>query len=257
MNKFKFYISYNNLVILLKKLINKLYAKNFKPVNYSNYPILDIKSYISEKNKELYRETLGYEKIINKIAYDKLFNVKLDIGYRFSKSKGEMIGGGAYELIYYLSRQFKPETYLETGVGAGFITHSILTAIQKNNLGNLYSSDFPYYKVKNAESYIGILLDIEQKKNFNIYIQGDRFNLPKIIKKISHIDLIHYDSDKSYTEKQWFFNYIKPYISSRSIIVIDDIQDDRFFLDYVKANNIEKFEIFQCDNKFVGVINNH
>ena len=91
MNKFKFYISYNNLVIILRRLINKLHAKNFKPINYSNYPILDI----------------------------------------------------------------------------------------------------------------------------------------------------------------------KPYISSRSIIVIDDIQDDRFFLDYVKANNIEKFEIFQCDNKFVGVINNH
>ena len=257
MSKYKFYFKYSNLFVLSKKLFNKFSFKNYKPFDYSNYQILDIKDYILKKNRKIFEETLQYEKIIRNIAYEKLFNVIPDIGYKFSKSKGEMIGGGAFELIYYLSRQYRPKVYLETGVGAGFITHSILTAIRKNNLGILYSSDFPYYKVTNSKSYIGILLDAEEKQNANIYIQGDRFNIPKIIKKISHIDLIHYDSDKSYTEKKWFFSYIKPYISSSTIIVIDDIQDDEFFLDYIKENNIQKFEIFGCDNKFVGVINNN
>ena len=254
----KFFLDHKNLYIMGLKVLNKFsHAKNYKPVKFNDKKIFNIRNYIKTIDHQLYLETLEYEKILNKIAYDKLFNIKFDIGYRFSKTKGEIIGGGAYDLIYFLSKKFKPKTIIETGVGAGFATHSILSAIEKNNFGSLFSSDFPYFKVSDPLKYIGMLLDENQKKFFNIKTKGDRFNIPQFIKSIKHIDFIHYDSDKSYSGKKWFFNFIKPYISPKTIIVIDDIQDDSFFLDYINENKIVNFKIFKCDNKYVGLINNN
>ena len=67
-------------------------------------------------------------------------------------------GGGAYNIIYFLTRLIKPKIIFETGVGAGYSTYAFLTAIKENNLGTLYSSDFPYFRLNKPERYIGFLV---------------------------------------------------------------------------------------------------
>ena len=70
------------------------------------------------------------------------------------------LGGGAdYPLLYFLTRYLNPENVLETGVAAGFSSYAILSALQKNRKGTLYSSDFPYLRIKNPERYIGIVVE--------------------------------------------------------------------------------------------------
>ena len=141
-------------------------------------------------------------------------------------------------------------------MGAGFSSNAILSGIKKNKKGKLYSSDFPYFRIPNAEKYIGILVKKKLKKNWNLFIDGDRINLFNIKKKIKNkrIDLIHYDSDKSYIGKSFFFKSISEYIKTNAIIIIDDIQDDKFFLDYIEENKFKNFKIFKFKNKFLGLI---
>ena len=89
-------------------------------------------------------------------------------------------GGGNSPLLYFLVRSMRPRIVVETGVAAGFSSSAILTALKENGEGILYSSDFPYFRIKNPEKYIGLLVDEELKGNWTCLKQGDRFNLPEI-----------------------------------------------------------------------------
>mgnify|MGYP007000273262 len=63
----------------------------------------------------------------------------------------------------------------------------------------LYSSDFPYFRIKDPEKYIGIVVEKSLRKNWNLFIEGDENNLPKILKTAKKIDILSYDSDKTYS----------------------------------------------------------
>ena len=78
----------------------------------------------------------------------------------------------------------EPKTILETGVAAGFSSQSFLSALAKNGSGKLYSSDYPYFRIPNPEKYIGIVVDKELQNNWELYIEGDKANLDKIIRKL-------------------------------------------------------------------------
>ena len=72
----------------------------------------------------------------------------------------------------------------------------------------MYSSDFPYFRLNNPEQYIGILAKNESNiMDWSLDIRGDDIAVNEI-KKIgnSPIDIIHYDSDKSYSGRD---NFIK------------------------------------------------
>jgi predicted O-methyltransferase YrrM len=219
-----------------KKSITKIIKKKSSLINF-----------MKKKDKKIYLESQNFYKDLKKESVLKLKNINYDLG-----------GGGASNLLYFLVRKYKPKIVLESGVGAGFSSNAILSGINKNKKGTLYSSDFPYFRIPNAEKYIGILVKKKLKKKWNLYIDGDRINLLKIKKKIRNkkIDLIHYDSDKSYFGKSFFFKSISEYIKTNSIIIIDDIQDDNFFFDYIEENKFKNFKIFKFKNKFLGLIYN-
>ncbi|MDG2397249.1 MAG: class I SAM-dependent methyltransferase [Flavobacteriaceae bacterium] len=162
-------------------------------------------------------------------------------------------GGGCHLLIYFLVRYLKPKIILETGVAAGFSSLSILKAIEKNKRGKLYSSDFPYFRIKNPEKYIGILVDKEKYLNWRLEIEGDAINIPKFKSEFNKIDLFHYDSDKTYQGKKNILKLIKNRLSINSTLIFDDIQDDIFFYELVSKSNLNS-KIFKIGNKYVGLL---
>ena len=74
-------------------------------------------------------------------------------------------GGGALDLLYFLTRYSKPKIVLETGVVAGHSSKTILTAIGKNGEGHLYSSDFPYFRLKSQKNLSVCWLMIPSNRN--------------------------------------------------------------------------------------------
>jgi LytS/YehU family sensor histidine kinase len=74
-------------------------------------------------------------------------------------------------------------------------------------------------------------------KNWYLDIEGDDKALPEILKRIgeNNIDLIHYDSDKSYNARNKALKIFESKInSSNTIIIFDDIQDNLHFKDLVE-----------------------
>lgn len=164
-------------------------------------------------------------------------------------------GGGNYVFLYFLTRLKKPSCVVETGVAAGFSSSAFLNAMDENGNGHLYSSDFPYFRIENPEQYIGILVEEKLKKRWSLLIDGDKNNIPIIKRGLNSIDILHYDSDKSYEGREYVFNSLREQIHGDSIIIYDDIEDNNHFYDLSKRLN-RKCIVFEFEGKHVGVIGN-
>lgn len=163
-------------------------------------------------------------------------------------------GGGAFPFLYFLTRYTKPNCIVETGVAAGFSTCAFLSAINANGRGRLYSSDFPYLRLPNPERFIGVLVKRSHKRNWKLYVDGDEKNLPKILIKVDQVDIFHYDSDKSYSGRKAAVSVVESKMSKNGIILLDDIQDNSHFHDYVMTKGVPSWCIFMFKKKYVGMI---
>lgn len=230
-------------IVILKKLFRRLVITKYKSdLKWLKTNSEDQQFYMQQSDNKLYDETIAVLKLLSNKYQKKIENLDVKLG-----------GAANCDLIYFLIRKLKPEIIFETGVAAGFSSSAILTAIKKNKIGTLYSSDFPYFRMDNPEKYIGILVDSNLHKNWNLEIEGDELNIKKFLKQVEKIDFFHYDSDKSYSGKKLVFNLVKSKMKVGSVFVFDDIQDDRFFKDTVEELAYN-FKVFKFRNKFIGLI---
>jgi hypothetical protein len=71
---------------------------------------------------------------------------------------------------------------------------------------------------------------------------------------VEEVDLFHYDSDKSYSGRKFALTTISPSLNPQGIILMDDIQDNSFFYDYVEETRPNSWYVFNFQKKFVGMI---
>ena len=241
-------IKRKNISIIIDKILIRILESSSNKKNHSR----NIKwckdhsepydSFLKSLDPDLWAETQTICKKIEDNAHKKLEQINIDLG-----------GGGNYPLLYFFTRYTNAETIVETGVAAGWSSQAILTAMQTNNTGKLYSSDFPYFRQDSPEKLVGYLVDDELKENWSLAIDGDQNNLPEFLTKIKEIDLFHYDSDKSYKGRSFASNLIIPKCHKNSVIIFDDIQDNSHFKDYV-TNSKTPFKVFEFQGKYVGLI---
>jgi hypothetical protein len=92
-------------------------------------------------------------------------------------------------------------------------------------------SDFPYFRLPNPESSIGRVVTDELKDNWQLHIEGDEVNLPRILAQVPRVDPFHYDSDKSYSGRSFAVNLIREKLAADGLIVMDDVTDNAWFVD--------------------------
>ena len=236
----------NYFLVIVKKIFKK-FEKNTS-VEAKKWAVENNKRSIEEffcsVDAPLYDEIKIEIKSIQEFAQNKISKLTVPLG-----------GGGNYILLYFLIRKFKLFNIVETGVAAGWTSLAILRALKKNGKGFLYSSDFPYFRLRNPEKYIGIMVPEELKKNWRLEILGDEKNIKKFKLEIDYADIILYDSDKRYSGKINFFKAINNLIRPNSIIVVDDLHNDSFFLEYVNEKKCKNWFIVESKRKhIVGII---
>ena len=97
--------------------------------------------------------------------------------------------------------------------------------------------------------------DEKNKENWFLDIRGDEVALPEIMKKLNNqdIDILHYDSDKSYSGRVNALEILSSKLNSKTIIIFDDIQDNLHFRDFVKINN-KSYSVLEFEGKFIGIV---
>lgn len=207
----------------------------------------DFSTYAETLNNDLWQEALEYSKLLEQHSQEVLSKLDVKLG-----------GGGFYPLIYFITRYLKPETILETGVAAGYSSHAFLSALRKNKEQNqiaseLYSSDFPYFRLDEPEKYIGILVPEELQEDWHLFIDGDAKNLPQILNKVEKVDLFHYDSDKRYAGRKKAMELVSPKLAQDAIVIMDDIDDNAFFMELCQSSD-RQYRIFEFGGKYIGLL---
>lgn len=238
----------SRFLVMLKKLGKRILEKEDQRDKDQNLKWLrsesrDLKKFAISLDAEIWEESEKASRLLETHAKKILENIEYDLG-----------GGGAHPLLYFITRYMEPSVVVETGVAAGFSSSSFLTAIKANGRGRLYSSDFPYFRIPNPEQYVGIVVEETLRDGWELLIDGDETNLPRIVNSADEIDIFHYDSDKSYSGRKFAISTIASSLSNRSVILMDDIQDNSFFFDYVQEMKPESWFVFEFENKYVGMV---
>lgn len=235
----------SNYLIMANKLFNKR-ERNTESVAtaWAESHTTDYNRYVQSIDPALAEESTLFAKRLSIQSKIKLKNMPYSVG-----------GGSFNQLLYFFARLKKPATLLETGVAAGSSTQTLLSTIELNGMGKLYSSDFPYCKYPNPESLVGYLVDDHLKENWELSIEGDRIALPAFLARLGQIDFFHYDSDKSYAGRTFAFEQVLPRMSKNSTIIMDDIQDNVFFRDWVESTQ-QTYFVFNSHAKYIGIVPN-
>lgn len=215
----------------------------------------------SEQNLDWIKANLqDFPSIARQIDCD-LWNQTEEFGRRLRVRARETLGGqriarageAFYSLLYFVTRHMVPECIIETGVAAGYSSQAFLEGIKHNGKGRLFSTDFPLFRNQDPEHAIGILVDEHLKEFWELHTEGDEVGLRSIVKTVSAVDVFHYDSDKSYAGRASAVSVVKPRLHPRSIFIMDDIQDNSWFHDYVKMEQRDDFATFQFSGKYIGL----
>lgn len=246
-NIFRAAVKPSQLTVMLKKVVRRVFDSRGSLTEKENLAWLanncsDFSIVASKLDLDLWNESRTFESELKTHANKVLAELDVDLG-----------GGGYYPMIYFLVRHLKPETVVETGVAAGFSSSAALSAMKKNQSGKLLSSDFPYFRLPNPERYIGVVVADDLKKRWELFVEGDDANLPKIMEVVSSIDLLHYDSDKSYSGRETAIETLRSRFTDNTVLIMDDIQDNSFFYDYVKQCSDKPWYVFKFEGKYIGV----
>ena len=172
-----------------------------------------------------------------------------------NNSESNFGGPGHVDLIYTICERFNIKNAIETGVAYGWSSASILRSLSKRD-GKLISIDMPMLK-QTDYNLIGIAVEKEFQKSWELRREPDRFGLPRAIKSVGKkLELVHYDSDKSYYGRKWSQEKIWSNLKSGGIFISDDIEDNTAFQEFVMRHNLE-YSILKFDGKFVGVLKKH
>ena len=126
---------------------------------------------------------------------------------------------------YALVKLLKPATVVETGVGAGVSSWTILKAMEENGTGRLVSIDLP---TPNTELLpdVGYLVPAELRHRWDLRTGPSNRLLPLVLKEFGEIDIFQHDSRHSYSNQ--LSEYITSWASIKKsgILVSDDVSND-------------------------------
>lgn len=135
---------------------------------------------------------------------------------------------------YALVRALRPAAVVETGVAYGITSTVILAALRANGVGRLYSIDLPPLG-KDADMYVGALVPSELKERWQLHRGLSRRVLPPLLAQVGEVGLFVHDSLHTYSNISRELETVMPYLSSTSVVVVDDIDKNAAFQEWVLA----------------------
>ena len=152
-----------------------------------------------------------------------LISQNKDPGMNIKWSATSELAATAYTLI----RIFKPETVVETGVGAGVSSWTILHALEENRAGRLISIDLPTPNTDLLPE-VGYLVPPELRHRWDLRIGPSQQLLPQVLVELGAIDMFQHDSRHSYSNQFREYQSAWPFIKSGGMLISDDVSNDAF-----------------------------
>ena len=129
---------------------------------------------------------------------------------------------------YVLVKLLKPDIVVETGVGAGVSSWTILKAMEENGQGRLISIDLP---TPNTELLpeVGYLVPAELRHRWNLRFGPSHRLLPQVLTELVEIDMFQHDSRHSYSNQLREYQTAWPFIKTGGMLISDDVSNDALY----------------------------
>ncbi|MBI2165012.1 MAG: class I SAM-dependent methyltransferase [Chloroflexi bacterium] len=182
----------------------------------------------SKDDLEKYAQELRSE-----MLYERLVKSLDEAGAR----RGAMVGPFRAPLLYIICRALRPEILVETGTSSGLSTALILSALEKNGQGRLYSIDYPFDvhgTTLPPGRETGWLVPQHLRQRWELVIGKSQDKLPTLLKGTGQIDLFLHDSEHTYEAMLWEFKTAWPHLRPGGILLSDDVLWNRAFVDFCR-----------------------
>jgi predicted O-methyltransferase YrrM len=159
-----------------------------------------------------------------------------------------MIGRGRYwqiskdevRTMYAVMKFRNPSTVIETGMGPGVSTTTILSAVDNEAVVISIDPDIPYGK---GDKELGFVIPEGMKSRLH-YVKGtSREMLAKVLKSLKSVDIFFHDSDHTYDNIMFELNTVWPKLSSSSLILIDNYDWTEAPVDFANEKQLSLFNI--------------
>ena len=179
---------------------------------------------------------------------DFLISENKDPGMTIKWSATSELAATTYALIKLL----KPGVVVETGVGAGVSSWTILHALEENGYGRLVSIDLP---TPNTELLpeVGYLVPRELRHRWELRTGPSKKLLPQVLSELIEIDMFQHDSRHSYSNQLREYQTAWPFIKEAGILVSDDVSNDALH-DASRAWDREPTIIGQSKDAPIGLV---
>jgi len=129
---------------------------------------------------------------------------------------------------YVLVKILKPAIVVETGVGAGVSSWTILKAMEENEHGHLVSIDLP---TPNTELLpdVGYLVPAELRHRWDLRTGPSNRLLSHALNELGEIDMFQHDSRHSYSNQFSEYTTAWSSIKQSGILVSDDVSNDALY----------------------------
>lgn len=140
-------------------------------------------------------------------------------------------------VIYSVVRATKPEIVIETGVSSGISTYFILSALERNDCGALYSIDIEETLGSNRfkeVKKIGWLVPEELRNRWTFLLGDSKEVLPRILSEVKSVDIFMLDSGDTYEHKCFEFRTAWRHLREGGVLLSDDIYLNKAFEDFIR-----------------------
>lgn len=184
---------------------------------------------------------LGLEKSIIKAFFREANQITKDMSLYTRNSKfGTMLSVLRGPIVYVCVRALKPEVMIETGVASGSSTRYILSAMEKNQKGFLYSIDLPTIDSVDsipARTKTGWLVPNKLRDRWRLIFGRSQEKMPSLCSELGRIDCFLHDGEHSYQAMTSEYETAYRYFEKGGLLLSDDLYLNEAFYDFCREKN--------------------
>jgi hypothetical protein len=236
-NEYKHKIKeYDDAPLDLNQLIEKLFPHESKLTNELSSELSDLEKHIGFFIKE--REK--YEYPSKKKPYPLFYSLDNQAGL----------------FLYALCVITKPSVVVETGVAYGLSSSYILSALEKNKKGKLYSLDFTFRPWESKEM-IGSIIPGKLRNRWELIFKRSSTGLHPLLDSLETVDIFIHDSQHTFRNMLFEFNTAWPFIKKDGFLLSDDILRNNAFHHFCSQVRLKPFMLKQQNElkkSYMGIL---
>ena len=137
-----------------------------------------------------------------------------------------------------------PSMVVETGVARGVTSRIVLEALNRNDLGHLWSIDLPHLFEKNLHAQIGAAVPDSCRKRWTYIAGSSRRRLPSLLRSLAQVDLFIHDSLHTARNTRFEMEQTLKVLAPGGVMIVDDISTHQAFFSF--ARDFPSLETLVC-----------